>query len=87
MTIKHYKATVTCVMTIELTDRWGADCTMAQIEKQAKDGAAGLIRWLKDPRALVVGDGEIISVERKHMTAAVRSLQPGRLVKVEVLPE
>ena len=86
MTIKYYKASVTCMMTIEVTSRWGAECTMEQIEKQAKDGAAGLLRWLKDPRAVTIGEGEVMSVERKHMTTAVKSLQPVKLIKVEVLP-
>lgn len=41
-------AVVTMTVSIELHQGWGADCTLAQLQKQARDEAVGTLRGMED---------------------------------------
>jgi hypothetical protein len=80
---KSYRAAVEVVMRIELTDSWGDDCTMAQIEKQAIDGANGVLHKILAP----TGDkGAMGEVPAAWKDAAVKLVKVGKLVGVTVRP-
>lgn len=52
-------AIVTMTVNIELQQPWGADCTLAQVQQQARDGAHGTMHSLRDMlelRGVRVGD-------------------------------
>lgn len=62
-------ARVRVVLEIPLNDTWGNDCTVAQVQKQARDGVRGLLASHKlsinSPelhRAEVIGEPEVIAV-------------------------
>lgn len=42
------RAKVIVTIEVSLTDTWGTDCTVGQIQKQAKDGALGKLRKMAE---------------------------------------
>lgn len=56
-------ALVTMTVSIELSQPWGADCTLAQIQKQARDGAETALGGLaRDLNARGIRIGEVRSI-------------------------
>lgn len=51
-------ASVRVVLDIDVSDVWGADCTLHQVQKQSKDSARNILRKLPgmDSRIQVVED-------------------------------
>lgn len=45
------KARVQVVLEIELTDSWGADCTVSQVHDQATEAARGEVQKLLEAKA------------------------------------
>lgn len=61
------KATARVRLTIEvpLTDTWGGDCPLEQVEKQAKDAALGMIRnsqFHELKMATILGEPQVTAI-------------------------
>ncbi len=80
---KSYRASVEVVLRIDLTDSWGSECTMEQIEKQALDGANGILNKILAP----IGDDMINGrIPAAWKDSAVKLVKPGRLIGITVHP-
>lgn len=58
-------ARVRLTIDIPLTDSWGGDCPLEQVEKQAKDVALGMIRnsqFHELKMARIVGEPEVTAI-------------------------
>lgn len=61
---------VTVTLEIDVLDSWGNDCTVEQIQKQARDSAIGVCRgktyelyeYFRNNRARVIGDPKVQAV-------------------------
>ena len=73
---KTYKATVICTVRVNVSDTWGEECTMTQIEKQATDAASGILDNLLTPSADNAMKAEL------HKTAIAR-VSKLRVISVE----
>jgi hypothetical protein len=61
------RAAVTVTLEIHVPDSWGADCTVAQVHKQAKASALGMLRGLIEGR----GDGSRYRIVGEPTASAV----------------
>ena len=76
---RSYSATVVCEVVVNVSDSWGDDCSMAQIEKQAIDSADGILRHLLHRETDGCGMNAMVESLRK---SAIGSVSKSRVVSV-----
>jgi len=76
----NFKATVQFEVRVDLTDRWGKDCTMEQIRKQAVESARRVMGEILAP----VDDTMEAGRPAKWKDAAAKLVTPGKLLHVTV---
>jgi hypothetical protein len=56
-------ARVQLTVSIDLKDTWGNECTINQIQKQAKDGAiSSMWKWVEETGVTIVGEPKVTIV-------------------------